>query len=311
MRCKEEIFYDAIGEWLIKEKGCQQDEYSQGYLKNVQIENIRPDVFGIKYEVLKDRAYPVIHFHGHMVEVKCDEKGLNELIGKVMRIKDRSRGIEELAKGLNTLRLYIAYQTDRVSPEIFEICERNGIGILRLQLVNDELINIYQVLAPQEIELEGIPHNQQRSPGIFEDNINSINFLRQMFQRPWKLYDDFIRPQIEDYTKKLKLEEWLDYLQNRYAKIAFEIFMKQVFTIFPALSLERHRGLAHNGKIVLQIEIGTGNFKIFVDDAMYRIYATDNIIEFKGKEEGKKYEGDIEKLINEIVIPYIEGKIRE
>ena len=261
MECKEEVFYDAIGKWLIKEKGCQQDEYSQGYLKNIQIENIRPDVLGIKYEVLKDRAYPVIHFHGHMVEVKCDEKGLNELIGKVIRIKDRIRGIE----GLNTLRLYIAYQTDKVSPEVFEICERNGIGILRLQLVNDELINIYEVLAPHEIGLNGIPHNQQRSPGVFEDYINSINFLRQMFQRPWKLYDDFIRPGIEIYTNKLKLEEWLNSLQDRYAKIAFEIFMKRIFTVFPELSLKRNRGLVYNDKIILNIEILT------VDDPIFQI----------------------------------------
>jgi len=31
----EEQLYDPIGKWLINEKGCQRDEYSQGYLKNI------------------------------------------------------------------------------------------------------------------------------------------------------------------------------------------------------------------------------------------------------------------------------------
>ena len=289
----------------MKEKGCQQDEYSQGYLKNIQMGDIRPDVLGIRYEILKNRAYPVIHFHGHVVEVKCDKKGLNEVIGKIIRIKKRIRSI---MSGLNTVRLYIAYSTDQVYPEIFNICEEEGIGILRLQAVDDDIINVYEVLRPKEITLSGIPHRRQRSPGNFEDSINEINYLRQMFQRPWKLYDDFIRPKIEEYNEQINTNEWLGTLTNRYAKDAFNILEKRIFMVFPQLNLEYHKGFAYSNNLILQIYIGTGNFKIVIDDTMYRIHAKNDIIEFKGK-EGKKYEGDIEKLIDDVIIPYIKRRI--
>ncbi|WP_461865791.1 hypothetical protein [Thermococcus sp.] len=200
---KEEQLYDPIGEWLIREKGCQRDKYSQGYLKNIQVGDIRPDVFAIRYEIITDRTYPVIHFHGYIVEVKCDGKGLNELLGKIMRVKRRARTSKEWMSGLHTVRFYIAYPTEQVSSEVFEICEEEGIGILRLQVIDETTVNVYEVLRPREIALNGMSHNSQRSPGVFEDSINRIGYLRQMFQRPSKLYDDFIRPKIKEYKQKL------------------------------------------------------------------------------------------------------------
>jgi len=206
---KEDKLYDWIGKWLVQEKGCQQDEYSQGYLKRVQIADFQPDVVAIRYEVIKeDRALPVIHFHGYVVEVKKDERGLNEMIGKVIRNlrKAKNHEIGQLenasSDGLHTIRFYIAYPTENVANGIFEICEENGIGILRLQIVDNSKIYVYEILKPKEIKLNGMAHGAMRSPGVFEGEMKNINCLRQMFQRPSKLFDDFIRPTLEKYQKQ-------------------------------------------------------------------------------------------------------------
>lgn len=305
---KEEQLYDAIGKWFVREKGCQQDEYSQGYLKNIQIGNVRPDVLAIRYEIITDRVYPVIHFYGYVVEVKCDDKGLNELIGKIIRTKKVATTSEDWMDGMHTVRFYIAYPTEQVSSDIFEICEKEGVGILRLQVVENGIVNIYEVLKPKQITLNGLSHSSQRSPGTFKDSINRINYLRQMFQRPSKLYDDFIRPKIEEYKEALKLNEWLGTTSNIYAKEALNILIDKITTTFPQLELKHHKGFVYNNNIIPQLIIGTGNFYIVLDESTYRVYAKDRIIEFKDK-DGKEYDGDIEKLINNIVIPYIKRKL--
>ncbi|MEA1965459.1 MAG: hypothetical protein U9O41_10130 [Candidatus Aerophobetes bacterium] len=205
---KEYELYDWIGKWLVREKGCQQDGYSQGYLKRVQIADFQPDVVAIRYEVIKeDRRLSVIHFHGHVVEVKKDERGLNEMIDKVVRNLKKARNYEigwlenASSDGLHIIRFYIAYPTESIANEIFEICEENGIGILRLQIVDSSKIYVYEVLKPKEIKLNGMAHSSMRSRGIFGGQMRKINCLKQMFQRPSKLFDDLIRPTLEKYQR--------------------------------------------------------------------------------------------------------------
>ena len=91
--------------------------------------------------------------------------------------------------------------------EIFKIGEKEGIGILRLQVIDQKTVHVYEVLKPKEIILCGMSHSSQRSPGVFENSMKEINYLKQMFQRPSKLYDDFIRPQIKDIGRSLKLDK--------------------------------------------------------------------------------------------------------
>jgi len=198
---EEKQLYDPIGEWLIKNKGCQQDEFSQGYLKNRRIiEGFQPDVFAIRYEPT-DR--PAIRFHGFIVEVKENENGLNEMIGKVIRNMKKMLDPDISSGGVHTLEFYIAYPIDKVSNEIFELCEEHGIGILRLDVIDKSNINVYEVLEPKkEIQLNGISNSAMQNPGSFENAINFIDaplnrkrsYLGEFFQRPSKLYDKFIRP---------------------------------------------------------------------------------------------------------------------
>jgi hypothetical protein len=102
---KEDQLYDSIGEWLVKKikEISLRNEYSirQGYLKDTQVGDIRPDVFTTGYEIIGN-VYPVIDFHGYVVEVKSDEKGLNDLIGKIIRNKRRVKTSEVWMFGLHT-----------------------------------------------------------------------------------------------------------------------------------------------------------------------------------------------------------------
>jgi hypothetical protein len=308
---EEKRFYDPIGGWLIRKKGCQRDEYSQGYLKTVQVENIIPDVFSIRYEII-DNVYPAIHFHGYLVEVKKSEKGLDNLIGKVIRTKSRVEISEEWMWGLHTVRLYIAYPTEQVSRDVFEICEKEGIGILRLQ-VNDE-VNIYEVLESKEIMLNGMAHSRQRSIGTFIDGMNEISYLRQMFQQPWKLYDDFIRPKIERYRKEIEIRQDMGYPTNEESRKSRDCLIERIKSEFSKLELDgrgRDIWLKHSetDRCIFSIEQTTEYFYVLYENhRRYRICSNREIIEFRNG-EGKRYEGDLENLITLEIIPYIKTKL--
>jgi hypothetical protein len=271
--------------------------------------NIRPDILAIKYEIITDRVCPVIHFHGYVVEVKGDEKGLNELIGKIIRTKRSVKTSEEWMFGLHTVRFYIAYPTEQVSSEIFEICEEEGIGILRLQVIDETTTNVYEVLQPKELLLNGISHSSQRSPGVFEDSMNNVSYLRQMFQRPSKLYDDFIRPKIEECNELLKLNQDLGRITNKNAKEALNFLLNKIASTYPQLKLAPGVRFVYNNQTVLKINIGTVNFNIEFEASKYRVSSKDEIIEFK-EQEGKRYEGNLENLAASVIIPHIKIKLQ-
>jgi hypothetical protein len=305
---KEERLYDSIGQWLIKEKGCQRDKYSQGYLKNVTIGDFRFDVVGIKYEVIHGHINH-LDFHGYIVEVKGDETGLDELIGRMIRVKEgiENHSMIEHFRGLDTVELYIAYPTEQVKTEIFSICEREGIGILRLQVVDDETVYVYDVgIKPKKLLTGGISHATQRSPGNFERAINEISYLRQMFQRPSDLFEDFIRPSIEEYYAQSKLRELRDYVRNKESREAMDFLIEKIQERFPQVRISSAGGeiafLLHGTELFtivptkeyFYLELGGGE--------SYRILSKNEIIRF---------EGGIENLLNSVVIPYINDKIKK
>jgi len=54
---EERLLYGFIGEWFLRFKGYQRDEYSLGYLKEVWVGGSRVDVLAVRYELLTDRAW--------------------------------------------------------------------------------------------------------------------------------------------------------------------------------------------------------------------------------------------------------------
>ncbi|EDY35093.1 hypothetical protein ABOONEI_2635 [Aciduliprofundum boonei T469] len=306
---KEELLYDPIGKWLVREKGCQQDKYSQGYLKNIKVGDVRPDVFAIKYEVIKNYSYPVIHFHGYIVEVKSNENLLNELIGKAIRLKEKVQISKEWMYGLHTARFYIAYPAERISSDVLKICRENDIGILRLQIVDENRVNVYEVLKPKKIELlNGMPHSRQRSRGIFIEAMENVSYLKHMFQTPDKLFDEKIRPLIDEYNEKIKINQDKDRIRNRYAREALDFLLEKILAAYPQLKLYHGLRIVHNDEDILKIPTATDYFYIELDKAIYRVYSKDKILEFK-RGVGEESKSHLEKLIDWVIIPHIKNKV--
>ncbi|MFP3910293.1 MAG: hypothetical protein ACOC5L_04170 [Halobacteriota archaeon] len=304
----EEELYDPIGKWLIKNKGCQQDEYSQGYLKDVKVGNVRPDILAIRYEVKTDQSVPVIDFHGYVVEVKSDEHGVNELIGKVVRTKKwvkEGDPSKEWSTGFHWVSFYIAYPTDKIPFEIFKMCKNDGVGVLRLQITDDGKVNVYEELKPEEIQLGGISHTKQRSPGNFKERMNGINHLKQMFQRPEKLYEDFIRPGKDKYDENRKLNQNLSHVKNKDSMKARDHLINRIKSEFPQIKMVPKGGkisfeLPESEGSLLLIEPTTGYFYMSIGDRRYRVYSQSKILDIKS---GEEYEGDLDNLISNEIIP--------
>jgi hypothetical protein len=306
---REEQLYDPVGEWLIKEKGCQRDKYSQGYLKDVQIGNFRFDVLGIRYEIIHGYINH-LDFHGYIVEVKGDESGLDELIGKVIMVKEgiEDHSIIEHFRGLDTVELYIAYPTEQVKTEILRICEREGIGILRLQIVDEKTVHVYDVgVKSKQIHTGvGIAHGTQSSPGTFESAINEIGYLRQMFQRPSDMFEDLIRPSKEEYNAQLKLKELQGYVRNKESEEALDFLIEKIQEKLPQVNITSAGGkiaFILHGTELLNIVPTTKYFYVQLGEGeRYRILSRNEIIGF---------EGSVDNLIDSVIIPYINDKIKK
>jgi len=277
-------------------------------LKDVQIGNFRFDVLGIRYEIIHGYINH-LDFHGYIVEVKGDESGLDELIGKVIMVKEgiEDHSIIEHFRGLDTVELYIAYPTEQVKTEILRICEREGIGILRLQIVGEKTVYVYDVgIKPKEIHTGGISHGTQRSPGTFESAINEISYLRQMFQRPSDMFEDLIRPSIEEYNAQLKLKELRDYVGNKESKEAMDFLIEKIQEKFPQVKIASAGGriaFILHGTELLSIVPTTKYFYLQLGEGeRYRILSRNGIEGFKG---------NIDNLIDSAIIPYINDKIKK
>jgi len=317
----EEVFYDPIGNWLAREKGCVRDNYSQGYVKNIQTGGTRPDVVGIRYEVIEQESTNVIHFHGYVVEVKDDQTKpnglsaakLNELLGKAMRTKELAeRQAEEWQSGLNTVTFYIAYPFEQVSQEVFAICEREGIGILRLERVDDDRIHVYEVpgVRPKQIRLQGISHGCQQTPGCFIPAIEKNPLLRRVFQVPSKLYYDLIKPKRERYDHKLKVDGELGKLKKKPAREALDLLIERITQRYPQTALRPGIRVVVNirgrEEILLSIRTAAEYFYIRLDDHEYRVYSPDRVLDFGGG-----FQGDLDALIRSVVVPQLESKISQ
>ena len=305
---KEADLYDAIGKWLVKNKIGEQ-KYSQGYLKDVKINDERVDVLSIKYELLKNRERPALHFHGYMVEVKMNEKEVTSIEG---RIKRQILPSLRRNKGMHTVRFYVAYPAEHVSEEIYKMCEEEGIGLLRLEITEDGKIYIYEIpgIKPREIELEGIPNGLQNSPGNFEEAIKSVGYLRKMFPMPDRLYEEFIRPGEKIYEEKIKLRTELDKIQNREGQEALNFFIEKVTTNFPNLKMRSGINLIYNENTLLSIKVQTANFYVELGEESCRVNSKTDIICFKEDRESKFYQ-NLEEFIENKVFPYIRQHIRD
>ncbi|MEA1965409.1 MAG: hypothetical protein U9O41_09875 [Candidatus Aerophobetes bacterium] len=202
---KEYELYDWIGRWLVKEKGCQQDKYSLGYTCEVEVADRekyqfdlgRVDVFGIRYEILKEnRVQPVAHFHGHIVEVKLKEDNVNEMLGKVVRdIKRLPPGkFVKTSFGGDSLSFYVAYPTKVVADDIISICKDYGIGILKLRIIDDSRVYVDELpqVQPEPKPWQAITNSAQKDIGYFHNALSNWNCLLQVIPQPTEFYNGLL-----------------------------------------------------------------------------------------------------------------------
>jgi len=317
----EEVYYDPVGNWLAREKGCVRDNYCQGYLKEVQIGGRIADVVGIRYEVLEQESTSVIHLHGYVAEVKGKQTKLedvsttsvDELLGKTMRLKKAAEmQSSHWQRVLNTVTFYVAYPFEDVSPEVYAVCQREGIGILRLEHVDDDRVHVYELpgIKPKQIELQGISHSCQRTPGCFVKAIKENPLLRRMFPAPSKLYYDFIKPKQVEYKQKIKVRAQIEGVRKKPAGEALDLLIGRIRERYPRTLLRPGlRVVANIGgreEILLSIRTTAEYFYIGLDDHQYRVYSPDRVLDFGGE-----FQGDLEALIQSVIVPQLESKISQ
>jgi len=309
-------WYQPIGEWLIHEKGCQNDRYSQGYLAGTDISGVNIDVLGIRYEVYeKNTASNSFLFHGYAVDIQAGEQEAFEYTRRIQEYMDAiGRGSRDWISGLDSIRFFIAYPGDFVSPQLADACQNAGIGVLLLQAVRGGRSRVMEALDSKEIILTGISRKAQHSNGQFEAAIRGRKYLYAVFRNaPGALYDDFIRPKIEEYYREKALERAIGCLHEQEAITAFKYIYARLRSQFPELRTEG-RGKRNAETSVafipqgqeypeLVIEMCSQYFRFsFPEKEIYRVYAMDTVLQFAGG-FWTPFGGTVENLMDDMVMP--------
>ena len=201
----ENDLYEPIGRWLKKTKKCQR------FLIRTNIKGHEADVVGLRYEVDWGAPDQLIHkplfkFHGFIIEVKksADSQSIFSLRGEV---DDAIRKLKKLGRydGLHSYRIYMAYPADIIDEDTFAFAEERGVGILRLEILNNNPENLFvdEVLEAQAKPGQPIPNTQIReSARVFEEATKETGWLYKMLQRPSKLWQDLLGPAHREYDEK-------------------------------------------------------------------------------------------------------------
>lgn len=281
---KEKELYDAIGKWFLKEKGCQDDDFSKGFVEDISLPGSwkeRPDIVAVSYEV-SDNVVPAIDFHGYVVEVKMDEKSINEAIGKTLRYMERCKS--DWNGGFADVAFYIAYvKSGLVEQAVSDVCRNNGVGLLQLDLYDGRVSGIREV-TPQtsikRIPLQGISHSQQSSPGNFERGIRD-SYLSAMLKDPENIYNRLIRPKKSVYEETRRLETVVDTVREPKAKNALDFVLDR-------LEKAGHTRVVASDRIVFELRQGRMEIRplrqyFYIDTdwdgRAYRVRSTDDILE--------------------------------
>ncbi len=325
---REELLYDPVGEWLIREKGCQRDELCLGYIKDSElVPGTRLDVIGCRYELIEeDRTYPVVHFHGYAVEVKgaAEQRELACALGQLLIAMQKFLYTYAHVAPFHTIRFYLAYPTEVVDKELRRAAEELGIGILALQVVEEEplRVHVYEVLeAEEQVEKHdrryavGVPHARMRSRGVFAEAVRERPCLLKLLRgNPEKVFDVLLRPGIREYKKALEWGRIVSWVESEEARDALLKLLDEIKKRFPQLEeLPTRYGLyivpkGARGMDEAVLIIRTTRKYFYVDlvgsDVSYRIYSEDSILEFVGGSD-KEYEGDLSTLIEEVLVSWI------
>jgi len=313
---------EYTGQWLTKKKDCQKNEYSRGYLTDVQlIDGVRVDVLGVNYQIYTECIISdFLHFHGHAVILARNEEDAARKLVRIQYWKNTALIQGHIHTGLDTLCLYLCYPAADSADDIYNVCQKEGIGIL-LQTGKEPLDRAFaEVLSAVPITCTdgsyGIPHKQQCSPGNFEETIRRYPHLSRLFNnRPDLIYDAIHRPSQKEYRDNLSFTHVLNRLKKQETREALEYAWTAVGRACPhcAISAPGSQGTEESVLIegnpqtqVVRMRT-TGDYIVLkIGDSMtfYRIYSKQNVKKIEN-DEVLDVDGGIDEVLRESIIPFL------
>jgi hypothetical protein len=169
------------GEWPIENKGCQNNDYFQGYTKEPEVtgrtSTRKPDVAGVRYEEDTGKKTPSFSFDYYFVEVKSNSTpgNLNEVFGQIDELKRLVETPGEEVAARNS-EYYIALENE-VPSNVTERAKQKGYGILRVDTHEDSVVNVREQRSAETIYAEKetvVANSNQQSPGVFRKEVEGL-----------------------------------------------------------------------------------------------------------------------------------------
>ena len=280
----EQDLYGVVSRWFVENKNCQADEFSRGYAINEEMDGgYRPDIVAMRYELTSNET-PSIDFYGYVVEVKLKEEDILRDLTKVRLYIKKSKSGELLANGFNYVSFYVAFAKEGiVDQSLLDICKEDGIGILQLNVSEGKVNDIYEIVKPKTIQLGGMSHKEQQSPGTFEESIKNL-YLRKILKNPSGMYSSLIMPKKTRYEENNKLERLINAVKDSNARNALELTLDK-------LKQFDHYIPKKSGGAVFTLDIGTVKIRpaskyFYIDTSWngttYRVNSKEEILEGSG-----------------------------
>lgn len=289
--------YQPIGEWFIKEKGCQSNDYFLGYTTEPQIPHKhedrerRPDVVAVRYKRLETKPVS-FDFHFHIVEVKAGNSPgqIQNLIGEIETLRNF---IDDAVLASDSVTYYGAIPTVNVPRTLRSWAVENGIGVIGLETSEDRVTVIREVIEAlrRDYELkrsEFLSNNDQRSVGKFVGAVENTNVLNKIMV-PREFYEQKLLPAQEEYHREKNRKQFLSYIENAPAKTAASELL-EFFDSINGITVDPPSSGIRTGKVGLSVRNQEGerililvpqhaNFKIedSKGELLFRISGMDEI----------------------------------
>jgi hypothetical protein len=294
---EERQLYKPIGEWLIEEKGCQSNDWSNGYTNEPSIthpatERVKkPDVVGVQY-TRRDTTTPRYDFHFHFVEVKADTepRQVQTLIGEIESLREH---VQDGQIAADTASFYVALPTETVPQDLRNWAQKNGVGILTLNTSDDPVI-VRETISPEPVDRgtkrsRALSNTDQQSPGNFKDAVHKTAVLKNIID-PEPFFDNLIRPEQEQLQAERDRQKTFDYIDDTAAEDALHTVISYLEDQ-DGVSIRSHSNQrtlfveTPHEEQALQIRAQKRNFKIIDGDGdlLFRI-ASENSFEITQKD---------------------------
>ncbi|WP_048152555.1 hypothetical protein [Methanolacinia paynteri] len=292
MASNNTIYYDSIGEWLINEKECQENEFCKGYASDLKLNNGKNiDVLGLKYKLNEDNiSFNFFDFYGYVVDINSSH---NEALQKLELIKNEYVTSAEWKRGFREIFFYVAFPGFKAHNELQMGAEKNGIGLLRLEKSKNNEIKVIEELKPNPVDFQNtrMSNRVQKSIGTFEKAIYSKNYFKEILKGHENIFNSFLRPKLDNYKRNLKLDDALQYCASDEGQKLLNYVYTRTKNKYPEIKdrvicpkSDENRiifELSNDHDEIFKIRVTQDYFYIDIKSGKsFRIYSDNNILEF-------------------------------